>query len=86
MMLVCFQVGHHGTLIPSTSVLLFIPNLFVDIKRDQTVFSFGIGAGRAMSRRLALKASYVQYLLGSETFSRGFQLGLNYLWGPNRDL
>jgi hypothetical protein len=49
------------------------------------VFTFGIGAGRAMSRRLALQASYVQYILGSKTFSRGFQLGLNYFWGPNRD-
>jgi hypothetical protein len=73
-------------ILPSRFFLLFIPNLFVDVKRDQTVFSFGVGAGRAMTRRLALQASYVQYILGSKTFSRGFQLGLNYFWGPNRGL
>ncbi len=71
-------------ILPNQFFLLFIPNLIVDVKRDQTVFTFGIGAGRAMSRRLALQASYVQYILGTETFSRGFQLGLNYFWGPNR--
>jgi len=73
-------------ILPNQFFLLFIPNLIVDLNRDQTVFTFGIGAGRAMSRRLALQASYVQYILGSETFSRGFQLGLNYFWGPNRGL
>ena len=77
-----FQTFH---ILPNQFFLLFIPNLFVDVNRDQTVFTFGIGAGRAMSRRLALQASYVQYILGSETFSRGFQLGFNYFWGPNRD-
>ncbi len=78
-----FQTFH---ILPNQFFLLFIPNLIVDLNRDQTVFTFGIGAGRAMSRRLALQASYVQYILGSETFSRGFQLGLNYFWGPNRGL
>ena len=73
-------------ILPSRFFLLFIPNLFVDVNSDQTVFTFGIGAGRAMTRRLALQASYVQYLLGNETISRGFQLGLNYFWGPNRGL
>jgi hypothetical protein len=73
-------------ILPKQFFLLFIPNLFVDVKRDLTVFTFGVGVGRAMTRRLALQASYVQYLLGSETFSRGFQLGLNYFWGPNRGL
>ncbi len=77
-----FQTFH---ILPNQFFLLFIPNLIVDVNRDQTVFTFGIGAGRAMSRRLALQASYVQYILGSETFSRGFQLGFNYFWGPNRD-
>jgi len=71
-------------ILPKQFFLLFVPNLFVDIQRDLTVFTFGIGAGRAMTRRLALQASYVQYISGSETFSRGFQLGLNYFWGPNR--
>jgi hypothetical protein len=71
-------------ILPKQFFLLFVPNLFVDIQRDLTLFTFGIGAGRAMTRRLALQASYVQYISGSETFSRGFQLGLNYFWGPNR--
>ena len=78
-----FQTFH---ILPNQFFLLFIPNLIVDLNRDQTVFTFGIGAGRAMSRRLALQASYVQYILGSETFSRGFQLGFSYFWGPNRGL
>ena len=73
-------------ILPSRFFLLFIPNFFVDIKRDQTAFTFGIGVGRAITRRLALQTSYVQHILGSETLSRGFQLGLNYFWGPNRAL
>ncbi len=39
----------------------------------------------ALAAVALLQASYVQYILGSETFSRGFQLGFNYFWGPNRD-
>ncbi len=73
-------------ILPRRFFLFFIPNLFMDVKRDQTAFTFGIGGGRAMSRRLALQAAYVQHILGSETVSRGFQLGLNYFWGPNRGL
>ncbi len=73
-------------ILPKRFFLAFIPSLFVDLARDQTAFTFAIGAGRAMSRRLALQASYVQYLLGSETFSRGFQLGLTYFWGPDHEL
>jgi len=71
-------------ILPRRFFLLFIPSFYVDVQRDQTAFTFGIGGGRAMTRRLAVQASYVQHIVGWETFSRGFQLGFNYFWGPNR--
>ncbi len=71
-------------ILPKQFFLLFVPNLFMDVKRDLTAFTFGIGVGRAMTRKLALQGSYVQFVSGSATISRGFQVGLNYLWGPNR--
>lgn len=70
--------------LPQRFFLVFIPNLFMDLQSDRTAFTFALGAGRVMTRRFALQASYVQHLSGSETISRGFQLGANYFWGPNR--
>ena len=67
-------------ILPARFYLLFIPNVFVDVQRDATAFTLGLGLGRAINRRLAWQAAYVQHAFGSETVSRGFQIGLNYLF------
>jgi len=71
-------------LLPRGFFLSFVPTLVFDLESDFNVFSFGLGAGRALNRRFSLQAAYVQHISGRETFNRGFTIGLNYLWGTNK--
>jgi len=71
-------------LLPRGFFLAFIPTLVIDLNADFEVFSFGLGAGRALNRRFSLQAAYVQRIAGRETFNQGFTIGLNYLFGSNK--
>lgn len=71
-------------ILPKGLFLLLIPSLFYDFAHDFDVFSFGVGAGRALTKHFAIQGAYVQYISGQRTFSRGFSIGLNYLFGENK--
>ena len=71
-------------LLPRGFFLSFVPSLLIDLNADFEVFAFGLGAGRALNRRLSIQAAYVQHISGRETFNQGFTIGLNYLWGTNK--
>ena len=71
-------------ILPSGFFLLLIPSFLYDFAHEFDVFSFGIGAGRALTKHFAVQGAYVQHISGQKTFNRGFTVGLNYLWGENK--
>ncbi|RKZ13868.1 hypothetical protein DRQ53_12690 [bacterium] len=71
-------------ILPRGFYLLLIPSFLYDFERDFDVFSFGAGGGKALTRRFAMQAAYVQYISGQKTFNRGFTIGLNYMWGTDK--
>ncbi len=73
-------------IMPKGFYLAFLPTLFFDLEQDFDVFSLGLAAGRALNRRFALQVGYVQHMTGEQTFNRGFQVGLNFLWGKDQGL
>jgi len=72
-------------ILPKGFFLAFLPTLFIDLHQDFNVFSFGLGAGRALSARVAIQGAYVEHISGRGTFNRGFAFGLTYLWGKNKE-
>jgi hypothetical protein len=71
-------------ILPKGFFLAFVPNFVWNMEQDFNIFSIALGAGRALNRRLSLQGAYVQRVAGEETFSRGFTLGFNYLWGKDK--
>lgn len=72
-------------ILPKGFFLALIPSFFVDLEGDTDVFSLGLGVGRALNRRVSLQGGYIQRVAGEETFSRGFSVGLTWLWGSMDD-
>ena len=71
-------------ILPKGIFLAVLPSFLFNFNQDFNRFSLGAGVGRALNRRLAVKAGYVQHVAGRETFSRGFTVGLTYLWGRDK--
>ena len=71
-------------LLPRGFYLAFIPSLVVDFAGDFEVFALGLGAGRALNRRLSIQAAYVHQALGRETFNQAFNPQLQYLGGEDK--
>ena len=67
---------------PRSYFLALTPTLSYDFDLDVEVFSFVFGGGKALTRRFALAAGYVEHISGQRSFNRGFTIGLNYLYGP----
>jgi hypothetical protein len=67
---------------PKSYFLALTPTLSYDFDLDVEVFSFVFGGGKALTRRFALAAGYVEHISGQRSFNRGFTIGLNYLYGP----
>ena len=70
-------------ILPYGFFLAFLPSLAIDLSGDVDVFSLGLGAGRALNRRLSIQGGYVQHVAGEKTFNRGLTVGLTWLWGRN---
>ncbi len=71
-------------ILPKGFFLAFIPTFVLNLEQDFNIFSIGLGAGWALNRRLSLQGGYVQHVAGEKTFSRGFTLGIMYLWGKDK--
>ncbi len=71
-------------ILPKGVFLAVLPSFLFDLNRDFNLFSLGAGVGRALNRRLAVQAGYVQHVAGRETFNRGFTVGIRYLWGRDK--
>jgi len=71
-------------ILPKGFFLLLIPSFLYDFAHEFDVFSFGVGGGRALTKHFAIQGAYVQYISGQKTFSRGFSIGLDYLFGENK--
>jgi hypothetical protein len=68
-------------ILPGSFFLALTPTLSYDFDADVEVFSFVVGGGRAMTRRFAIIAGYVEHISGQQSFNRGFTIGLNYFFG-----
>jgi hypothetical protein len=66
---------------PKSYFLALTPTLSYDFDLDVEVFSVVFGGGKALTRRFALAAGYVEHVSGQRSFNRGFTIGLNYLYG-----
>jgi len=71
-------------ILPKGFFLSLLPSLLRDLEYDYYVFSLGLGAGRALNRRLSLQAGYIERVAGEVTFERGFVAGITYLWGKDK--
>ena len=71
-------------ILPQGFFLAFLPTLVIDLEGDFNIFSLGLGAGRALNRRLLIQGGYVQYVAGEKTFNRGFTVGVTWLWGKDQ--
>ncbi len=71
-------------ILPKGFFLLALPTFVFNLNQDFNLFSLGVGAGRALNRRLAIQGGYVQHIAGRETFNRGLQIGITYLWGKDK--
>ena len=63
--------------------LAVLPSFLFNFNQDFNLFSLGVEVGRALNRRLAVQVGYVEHLAGRDTFSRGFTVGIRYLWGKD---
>jgi len=71
-------------ILPKGFFVSLIPAYVRDLENDFNVFSLGLGAGRALNRRLSLHGGFIERVSGEETFDRGFTVGITYLWGKNQ--
>jgi hypothetical protein len=58
-----------------------LPSFVFNLNQDFNFFSLGVGVGRALNRNFAVVGGYVHHMAGRKTFSQGFTVGLNFVWG-----
>jgi hypothetical protein len=58
-----------------------LPSFVFNLNQDFNFFSLGVGVGRALNRNFAVFGGYVHHVAGRQTFSQGFTVGLNFVWG-----
>jgi hypothetical protein len=58
-----------------------LPSFVFNLNQDFNFFSLGVGVGRALNRNFAIMGGYIQHVAGRKTFSRGFSVGFNFVWG-----
>jgi len=71
-------------ILPKGVFLAVLPTFVFNLNQDFNIFSLGLGAGRALNRRFLIQGGYVQHIAGRETFNRGVQIGITYLWGKDK--
>ncbi len=62
-----------------------VPNLIVDVHRNRSVFTLGIGAGVALNPWLAISGSYTRRLSGRSDFEQVFGVQASVLFGERKD-
>ena len=58
-----------------------LPSFVFNLNQNFNFFSLGVGVGRALNRNFAIAGGYVHHVAGRQTFSQGFTVGLNFVWG-----
>jgi len=71
-------------ILPKGVFVAVLPTFVFNLNRDFNIFSLGLGAGRALNRRLLIQGGYVHHIAGRETFNRALQIGITYLWGKDK--
>ncbi len=71
-------------ILPKGFFVAALPTFVFNLNQDFNFFSLGVGAGRALNRRLLIQGGYVHHVAGRETFNRGLQIGITYLWGKDK--
>ncbi len=71
-------------ILPKGVFVAVLPSFVFNLNQDFNIFSLGLGAGRALNRRFLIQGGYVQHIAGRETFNRGLQIGITYLWGQDK--
>ena len=71
-------------ILPMGVFVAVLPTFVFNLNRDFNIFSLGLGAGRALNRRLLIQGGYVHHIAGRETFNRALQIGITYLWGKDK--
>ena len=71
-------------ILPKGVFVAVLPTFVFNLNRDFNIFSLGLGAGRALNRRLLIQGGCVHHIAGRETFNRALQIGITYLWGKDK--
>ena len=58
-----------------------LPRFVFNLNQNFNSFSLGLGVGRALNRRFSVFGAYVHHMAGRKSFSQGFTVGLNFVWG-----
>ncbi len=71
-------------ILPKGVFVAVLPSFVFNLNQDFNIFSLGLGAGRALNRRLLIQGGYVHHIAGRDTFNRALQIGITYLWGKDK--
>ena len=71
-------------ILPKGFYVSAIPTFYFDFEHDTNFFSIAVGVGRALTKKFAWGAGYIQHVVGTQTFSRGFTCSLNFIWGDEK--
>jgi len=61
-----------------------LPSFTFNLNQDFNLFTLGVGAGRALNRRLMVTGGYVHYVAGKRTFNQAFVVGISFVWGKEK--
>ena len=61
-----------------------LPSFTFNLNQDFNLFTLGVGAGRALNRRLMVTGGYVHYVAGRRTFNQAFVVGISFIWGKEK--
>ena len=64
-------------ILPKGFFVAALPSIVVD--KNFNLFSLGIGAGKALTKNIAITGGYVHYVLGARTLNQGFAIAIQYL-------
>lgn len=71
-------------ILPKGFFVAALPSLLFDLNQDFTMFSLGVGVGRALNQRLAVTGGYVHYIAGEKVFNQAFVIGLSFIFGKEK--
>jgi hypothetical protein len=72
-------------ILPKGFFVSAIPSFLFNLNQDFNVFSLGVGAGRALSKKFLISGGYVHRVAGQETFKQAFTVQLGFVFGERKD-